>query len=354
MTTEQYILHALHLADQARGHCAPNPCVGAIVVRNNQIIAQGYHHGPGKPHAEAEALQQAGSNAKGASLYITLEPCCHYGRTPPCTDAIEAAGIKNVYYAFDDPNPQVRGLSQQHLEKRGIEVTKVSVDKVNEFYQSYQYWWQHKRPWLTIKLAMSLDGKIAGSEGKTIMITGSECQRFTHQQRLRSDAILTSVNTIIKDNPQMNVRVSAQPQAKPVYIIDTQLQIPENAYIWNTAKSLTLLHSEQATQAKIQAVIQKGARCIAINTNGTRLDLSQVLHIIGLDGIQDLWVEAGGRLTQAFLEERLVQRAYFYVAAKSLGENALTGLSKAMDFSQQAKTVHWQGMGSDAICQLDW
>lgn len=354
MTIEKHMLHALHLAQQAQGQCAPNPCVGAVLVRSDEVIAQGYHHSPGKPHAEIEVLQQAGNNAKGASMYVTLEPCCHYGRTPPCTQAIIDAGVREVIYAFLDPNPQVAGKGAQQLQQAGIDVRKVSLKPIDEFYQAYQYWWQHQQPWVTLKLAMSLDGKIADTDGRTAIITGSDCQRFTHQQRHDTDAILTSVKTIIKDNPQLNARLTSDAIAKPIYIIDSALAIPEHAHIWSTAKNLTLLHSERVTTAKTKQLEQKGARCIAVAENQSGLDLAAVLKIIGRDGMHNVWVEAGGRLSQALLEQRFVQRAYFYIAAKSLGEQALTGLSKAINFSQQVKQIHWQSMGVDAICQLDW
>ncbi|MGB6976420.1 MAG: bifunctional diaminohydroxyphosphoribosylaminopyrimidine deaminase/5-amino-6-(5-phosphoribosylamino)uracil reductase RibD, partial [Gammaproteobacteria bacterium] len=238
-----YLLEALELAELRRGFCAPNPAVGAVVVKQGRVLATGYHKASGQPHAEAEALGSLGDEARGATLYVTLEPCCHLGKkTPPCTELLIARGIREVYYGFTDPNPQVAGLGAQALQAAGIPCKHVPLASIDEFYQSYAHWWQTRQPWLTAKLALSLDGKIAGAKGKRMNITGAELQQYTHTLRHQADALLTTARTILNDDPQMNVRLGDKVIAKPLYIIDRELYLPLTARIWQTAKTICILH----------------------------------------------------------------------------------------------------------------
>jgi diaminohydroxyphosphoribosylaminopyrimidine deaminase / 5-amino-6-(5-phosphoribosylamino)uracil reductase len=354
MAIKQYMLHALRLAQQAKGQCAPNPCVGAVIVQSGDIIATGYHHGVGQPHAEIEALRQAIQGVKGASLYVTLEPCCHYGRTPPCTDALIKAGIKEVIYAYSDPNPHVSGRGVEQLQHAGIMVTKMLLEEVDDFYDSYAFWWKYQQPWVTLKLAMSLDGKIAGINNKPAMMTGEACHAFTHRQRYEADAIFTTINTVMNDDPQMNARLHDKVMAKRIYILDPQLKMPMGAKIWATAKKITLFYDDTLQSLKIANYQQQGAICIPIRSHAGRLDLLQLLEYIGQEGVHNLWVEAGGQVSEALLKQHLVQRAYFYVAPISLGEGATANFESAIHFSKAVKSVRWHSMGVDAMCQLNW
>src|SRR3990167_7826390 len=204
---DYYLNEALVLAKKRRGFCAPNPSVGAVIVKNRKMIGSANHWAAGYFHAERQALMEIGKKAKGASLYVTLEPCCHWGKTPPCTDIIIHSGIKKVFYAARDPNPIISGKGIQILKSAGILCEQIKLPAIDLFYQSYYYWTQHHLPWVTAKLAMSLDGKIAGPQGEPVSLTGAQLNTFTHQSRRESDAILTTVNTIIHDDPQMNVRL---------------------------------------------------------------------------------------------------------------------------------------------------
>ncbi len=287
---EAYLKYALKLAQIRRGFCAPNPSVGAVVVKDNQIIAEGYHWGSGHAHAEVEALNKVNGELIDATLYVTLEPCCHTNKkTPPCTELIIARGIKKVIYGARDPNPQVSGLGEKRLQAMGVECVHVELLEINEFYRSYQYWWQTGKPFVTAKLAMSLDGKIAGANGQRINITGKEAQLFTHQQRKLADAILTTAKTIICDDPLLNVRLPEGEFKRPVYILDKNSITPAAAKIFQSAERVTILK---------------------------QTDLNKVLQQIGEDGIHDLWIEAGGKCFSAFVQAGLVQRAFIYVAPK--------------------------------------
>ena len=231
-----YLRQALTLAEHRRGFCAPNPSVGAVVVKNNQVLASGSHWQGGAAHAEVAVLQQLSSTAKGATLYVTLEPCCHWGKTPPCTDLIIRQQIAEVIYAMRDPNPQVSGQGERILQQAGISCQPVVVEEVTQFYQSYNHWVHSGKPWVTVKLAMSLDGKIAGEGGRPVAITGADLTTHTHQQRKRADAILTTGRTICYDNPQLNVRLVRESYGKPVYVLDRHLTLPLDAQIFDTAE----------------------------------------------------------------------------------------------------------------------
>ena len=216
---KHWLLETLQLAKKREGFCAPNPAVGAVVVKNNQLISAGYHYGAGHPHAEVGALDAAGDQAQGADLYVSLEPCCHQGRTPPCTEKIKAAGIARVFFAFLDPNPIVAGRGQAVLKDSGIACEHTPINEINDFYRAYCYWTTHKKPLVTAKLAITADGYVANADGSPLAITGEECRVFTHENRLRSDAILSNTQTIIADDPQMNVRLNNKIVKKPLYLL---------------------------------------------------------------------------------------------------------------------------------------
>lgn len=355
MVNESYIKQAVKLAAERQGFCAPNPAVGAVLMKDGQFIAQGAHFACGHAHAEVVAIQKAGTQAVGATLYVSLEPCCHQGRTPPCTDSILQAGIKQVYYAYRDPNPAVAGKGETTLRAAGVDCQYSPCVEADEFYLAYQYWWQHKKPRVTCKLALSLDGKIAGEQGRPIQITGDQTQVFTHHQRMQHDALLTSVQTIIKDNPQMNVRLAGQATiSKTVYLLDRQLRLPLDAQIWQTTQKIVLFHQAEVDEKVKAALQQQGADCVQVQSDGLHLDLNEVLAYIGQQGKHSLWVEAGSQLTQSFLTQSLVQQAYFYLATKSLGSKALQAFSEQLDLTQTAKSISWGNVGTDGLCQIVW
>lgn len=352
-----YLKNALELAQIRRGFCAPNPAVGAIIVKNGEIIAEGFHHGSGTDHAEIDALKKINFVAHNATLYVTLEPCCHQGKTPPCTDAIIKSGIKKVFFGFDDPNPKVSGKGMQQLINAGIPCEKIELPEINNFYQSYQFWWQHKRPFVTGKIALSLDGKIAGPGGKRVNITGKKLQEYTHQRRKKSDAILTTAKTIAQDNPQLNVRLENGNYRKPLYILDSHLSLSllsPGAQIFSTAERITVFHCEKAEQSNKKRLQTAGASCIEISQSETGLCLDAVLDEMGKEGIHDLWLEAGGRCFQAFAEANLLQQGFIYVAPKWLGSDAQSAFADIEKIFVNVKSLSWHTMGEDTYCKLIW
>jgi diaminohydroxyphosphoribosylaminopyrimidine deaminase / 5-amino-6-(5-phosphoribosylamino)uracil reductase len=350
-----YLKQALILATLRRGLCAPNPCVGAVIVKDEKLIASGYHWANGFPHAEVNALEKIDAQlAKGATLYVTLQPCCHTAKkTPPCTKLLIEKGITTVVYAFRDPNPAVGKQSDTQLQQAGIHCFQQALPEIDQFYTSYQFWWHHKRPFVTAKLAISLDGKIAGPQGKRIHLTGKTAQQFTHQQRKRSDAILTTAKTILCDNPSFNVRIDNTTISKPLYILDSELTTPLSATIFNTAKNITLFHKSDLNGNKQEKYKKAKLRLIPIDANEQGLNLLDVLKQIGLDGCHDLWLEAGGYAFQAFAQRQLLQRAFIYVAPQWLGQAAQTAFTNP-EILTLARYQSPQLLDPDICFTFDW
>lgn len=350
--TVEFLKTALELAEIRRGFCAPNPSVGAVVVKKNHIIASGYHFASGHPHAEVEALRAVREKTDDVTLYVTLEPCCHRNKkTPPCTDLLIERGIKKVVYGFRDPNPAVAGMGEKTLQAADIECVYYPIPEIDEFYRSYQHWWQTQTPFVTAKLAMSLDGKIAGENGERITITSHNAQQFTHLQRKRSDAILTTAQTIIVDDPLLNARIENEIVAKPLYILDRQLKTPLTANIFQSAKSLTFFHDDSVNAQTKALFEQHNVRCVMMPTHANKLDLTKIIKFIGSEGVHDLWIEAGGQCFSAFAGENLLQCGLIYVAPKWLGETAQAAFDKA-DFFAKAHQMSWHALNPDAMCKL--
>lgn len=344
---------ALKQAKIRRGFCSPNPSVGSLIVdKDKNILSKSYHPGAGSPHAEVQALKQLDFKVPPEStLYVTLEPCCHWGKTPPCVDAIKQAGFKRVVYAFKDPNPLVSGRGAAVLNQAGIPCDHVPLKLVDDFYQAYQYWQRTGQPFVTGKLALSLNGAISNALGDPVQITGKELLKFTHQSRSHSDAILTTVATIRHDNPQLNVRIDNKVLAKPVYVLDTYLKFPDSARLFETASSITIFHGNKVDLKVREQFIKKGVHCIEVEQLSDGLNLSQVLILIGKDGVHDLWVEAGGRCFAAFVNHKLFQRAYIYISLRWLKHGKIA-FPKGISLDEMSQLITWRQFGKDALCDI--
>ena len=357
-TSEQsdviYLRKALDLAKMHRGFCAPNPAVGAVIVRAGLVVAAGYHTGPGNPHAEVDALRKLPEDgARGATLYVTLEPCCHFGRTPPCTEAIKKSGISRVVYGYRDPNPIVAGKGEALLIAAGIVCEHIHLPEVNTFYNSYQHWHATKKPFVTAKIALSLDGKIAGKDSTPVKITGDALNELTHFSRKKSDAILTTATTIMQDDPQLNARSSGQVFAKPLYVLDTNLKMSPQAKVFSTTKSVTIFHQQDADPVREVALTVAGARCIPVSKVANALSLPEIMTFIGEDGVHDLWVEAGGICFAAFAKAQLLSRAIIYIGSKWIGEGK-TAFDDSFSLDLlQSSDVRWVQFGKDVMCEIN-
>lgn len=319
---------AFELAARGCHSVSPNPMVGCVIVKDGHIIAEGWHECPGGPHAEAAALSKAGDAARGADLYVTLEPCCHYGRTPPCTEKIIAAGILRVVAAAGDPNPLVAGKGLLLLQEAGIDVScgllKTEAYRQNEIFFKYI---KTGLPFVTIKLASSLDGKSATASGESKWITCEESRREVHRLRARHKAMLTGIGTILADNPLLSVRLENEENAQtPIRVIADPLALtPPDAAILGTLNLAPVIVAVTPTADKnrISQLIAKGCQIIECPEKNGLLDLNNLLAQLGARGIDSLFVEAGGRLAGSVITDNLADRCVVFMAPLFMGADAL-------------------------------
>lgn len=346
---KQYLLAALDQALLGRGLCAPNPSVGALAVADGSVVAAAWHHGAGTPHAEALLLDKIPTKEQDVTLYVTLEPCNHHGRTPPCVDAIIERGIKRVVYAHSDPNPVVlSGNTPERLRQQGIEVIQIKVPEIEAFYESYDHWTSTGRPWITAKIAQTFDGKIAGVRQERLALSNDACAVFTHQQRMRTDVILTTAKTVRQDNPWFNARVSGQIQAKTVAILDANLTLPLDMNVFKAAKRCHIFHDVALGKQSDTALCHYHG----VSKQGEGLDLSHVMLQLGRLGFHDVFVEAGGTLFSALHRADLVNRTYVYLVPQTLGPLATPAYTDHV--LKNPKAVEWLVMNDNVIAQLEW
>lgn len=315
---------ALELAAKARGRTTPNPMVGAVIVKNGQVIGQGYHAKAGTPHAEVHALQEAGAEARGATVYVTLEPCSHYGRTPPCADALIKAGVKRVVVAMEDPNPVVAGNGMARLRQAGI-VTEVGLlgDEAKHLNEVFIKYITTKQPFLLFKTAMTLDGKIATRTGQSQWITGASARGLVHSLRDAYDAIMVGIGTVLADDPALTTRIPGKVTQDPVrVIVDSQARTPLAAKVFNheSAASTIIFVSDQAPPDRVAALRAKGAQVITVPSGeDQRLQMKAVVERLGLEGITSVLLEGGGQLAGSCFRAQLVDKVCWFVAPKIVG-----------------------------------
>ena len=316
---ERYMAHALRLARRALGRTSPNPLVGAVVVKHGRVVGWGYHPYAGAAHAEVDALRRAGSSARGATLYVSLEPCNHTGRTPPCCEAIVAAGVRRVVAAMRDPNPVTDGRGVSWLRRAGLQVTVGALEaearRLNEPFCKVM---ASGLPFVVAKIAQSLDGKIATASGASRWITSDAARRFGHRMRSRVDAILVGVNTVMSDDPRLTVRGAAPRSDRPVaVIVDSWLRTPPEARCLSRRGLPTLI----ATIARetSPALTVKGAELIRLPARRGRVPLRRLFRHLTRRGIQSILIEGGGEVLAGALQERLVDRVRFFIAPMLIG-----------------------------------
>ncbi len=322
---------ALDLAAQGEGLTSPNPMVGAIIVRDGEDVARAFHTYDGVKHAEALALEQAGSAARGATLYTNLEPCSHHGRTPPCAKAIIAAGIRRVVAAMPDPNPQINGRGFERLRAAGIEVAVgAGEDEARRLNETFAGWIRTGRPFVTLKSALSLDAKIApaGSHGHE-WITSEESRARVHGLRHRSDALLTGIGTVLADNPLLTDR-SGLPRRRPLLrvVLDAGLRFPLDSQLVKTAqKDLLVFTGEDVWMGKRRELETRGVEIIELKESGGRLSLIAVLRKLAERQVTSVLLEAGSHLNAAALDADIVDKLWLFYAPKLLGPDAVPFVS---------------------------
>ncbi|NDU87712.1 MAG: bifunctional diaminohydroxyphosphoribosylaminopyrimidine deaminase/5-amino-6-(5-phosphoribosylamino)uracil reductase RibD [Ferrovum sp.] len=344
---------ALTLAGKGLYTTSPNPRVGCVIVQSGQIVGEGWHERAGEPHAEVYALRQAGARAQGATAYVTLEPCSHTGRTPPCADALIAAGVARVVVAMEDPNPLVAGQGVARLRHAGIVVeTGVCAVEAASLNPGFIQRMTRGRPWVRAKIAMSLDGRTALGNGISQWITGEAARAEGHRWRARSCAVATGAGTVAKDDPALTVRAvetSRQPQR---LVLDPRLETPLTARLLGEGGVTWLFcaHSPQPEQVAIYA--SRGARVVSLPSAEGRVDLGALVTEWGRIGLNEVLVEGGRRLTGALVEAGLVDEFIIFVAPTLLGEGAMGAVQWSFPLVSlaQQKRLHieeWRAMGGD-------
>jgi diaminohydroxyphosphoribosylaminopyrimidine deaminase / 5-amino-6-(5-phosphoribosylamino)uracil reductase len=320
---------ALRLAERGRGSTSPNPPVGAVIVSDGEIVGEGWHRGAGQPHAEVEALTQAGSRARGATLYLTLEPCTHEGRTPPCAPAVIEAGIARVVIAAEDPNPQERGAGIDALRTAGIDVTtEVLGEEARSLIAGFASLMTTGRPLVTLKIAQSLDGRVAAADGSSKWITGPAARRDAHRLRAAADAVLTGVGTVIADDPALTCRIRGFAGRQPTRVIlDSTGRTPLDAQILYPVAPTLIAVTHKVTDEVTAALRARTAEVVRFPGRDARVDTSAVITELGARGMTDVLVECGPVLAGDLVEHGLVDRFIFYVAPKLLGTVGLSGIA---------------------------
>lgn len=319
----RYMARALQLAERGLYTTDPNPRVGCVLVREERIVGEGWHQRAGGPHAEVHALQAAGDQARGSTAYVTLEPCCHHGRTPPCSEALIQAGVSRVVAAIRDPHSQVNGGGLRQLQEAGITVQSGLLEaQARRLNPGFIRRMQRGRPWVRLKLAMSLDGRTAMASGESQWITGAAARQDVQQWRARSSAILTGVGTVLADDPSMTVRLE-QTERQPLrVIIDTNLSTPPGAKILQQPGQTVIVTCSEE-EAAWEALQQAGAEIIAVPQDAhNNVDLAAVLDQLGEREINELHVETGATLAGALMQAGLVDELIVYMAPTLLGDAA--------------------------------
>lgn len=318
---EKYMKLAMQLAGNAIGRTSPNPLVGAVIVKDNRVVGCGWHRKAGTPHAEVHALNQAGELAQGADVYVTLEPCAHYGKTPPCAKALVEAKVKNVYGGLLDVNPKVAGKGFKILEDAGIHVEYGFLqDELRKQNEVFFKWIEHKKPFVVLKAAMTLDGKIATATGQSKWITNETSRAYGYKLRDIYDGIMVGINTVIEDNPMLTARVDGG--KNPIRIVvDSSLKIDINANVVQDKSAKTIVATtDKADKDKILKLQAQDIDVIVVDKDeNDKVDIEKLLDILGQQNICSILVEGGATLSGSFVAKKLVDKVYFFIAPKIVG-----------------------------------
>jgi diaminohydroxyphosphoribosylaminopyrimidine deaminase / 5-amino-6-(5-phosphoribosylamino)uracil reductase len=328
-TDVRLMRRALALAERGRGRTRPNPPVGAVIAQSEKIVGEAWHHAAGEPHAEALALEAAGEAARDATLYVTLEPCTTHGRTPPCAPRLIAAGIRRVVVGAIDPNPAVDGAGIRMLESAGIEVAGGVLDaEAGQLLAPFAKYIRTGRPLVTAKMAATLDGRTAALDGSSRWITGPSSRRDVHRLRSVVDAVMVGVGTVVKDDPELTVRLRGYRGPQPIRVIlDSSGRTPVAAKVCDGSAPTLLYTTEKAPEDSIRALVLKGVEVVRFQLRDGRVDLGGVLDDLGRRGLLEVLLEGGPTVLGDAVEGGLVDRYVLYLAPKLLGSSGAPMLS---------------------------
>jgi diaminohydroxyphosphoribosylaminopyrimidine deaminase/5-amino-6-(5-phosphoribosylamino)uracil reductase len=356
---ERWMRRALALAEKGKGTVSPNPMVGAVLVRGGKIVGEGWHERPGSRHAEAMALEAAGAEAAGAALYISLEPCNHHGKTPPCTEALVRAGVAEVWAATRDTNPAVKGGGIEALEKHGIRVERGLCEaEARKLNRAFFTWCEKGRPRVLLKWASSLDGRIAGAGGRSQRLTGEAARLRAHELRWESDAVLAGRGTAEKDDPLLTARLP-DGREKPLLrvVLDGQLSLPPTLRIWKSVKEGPVLCAtdDNAPTAPRKALEKMGVEIMRCPRSEKGFDLGVLLQKLAQRGVQQVLVEGGGRTAASFVEAGLADGLRVFLSPMLLGTEGRPSMDAAWSFegAPRFRLESAERLGEDVFLSLE-
>ena len=357
MNDERWMKRALRLAVKGRGRTSPNPLVGAVLIKRGNVVGEGYHAKLGEAHAEIVALRQAREKARGAVLYLNLEPCTHYGKTPPCVPQVIKAGVKRVVIGVEDPNPLVNGRGINALREAGLSVNVGVLEKeckrINEAFCKYIL---RKEPFVVLKVAATLDGKIATRNGDSKWVSGEASRRFVHRLRDQVDGVLVGIGTVLRDDPLLTARIK---EGRDPYriVLDSQLKIPEGAKVFESAPSkVILVTTESAPRDKIERLEKRGARVLIVDSREGRVDLRSCLCNLGEMGVTSLLVEGGSQINGSFLDEGLIDKFFLFLSPRWMGDPQAFGIFggrgvSSLEAAVLLKEIRTKRIGEDIIVE---
>ncbi|MDD4908263.1 MAG: bifunctional diaminohydroxyphosphoribosylaminopyrimidine deaminase/5-amino-6-(5-phosphoribosylamino)uracil reductase RibD [Candidatus Omnitrophica bacterium] len=354
---EYYMNLAVRLALKGSGATAPNPMVGALIVKNGRIVGRGYHEKAGSPHAEIAALDEAGKDARGASLYVSLEPCAHFGKTPPCVDKIIRSGIKEVVIGMIDPNPLNNGRGCKILKEHRIKVTAgVMEEKLRKLNESFIKYITKKLPFVTVKVAQSLDGKIATNTGDSKWITSDRSRVYAHRIRQRYDAIMVGVNTVLRDDPRLDAWFSQRSPVK--VIVDSQLSTPcgSNVFSRDNPVIIVTLSAAAGQETENRKILSQKAKILEVKEKSGQINLRDMFKKLARLGITNILVEGGGTLIGALFDEGFVDKVLFFISPKIIGgKEAISsvmgrGITR-LESAHKLKDVKLRRLGEDFLIE---
>ena len=360
MDDEHWMKKVLRLAEKGRGRTSPNPLVGAILVKHGKVVGEGYHARAGEAHAEINALQRAREQAKGATLYINLEPCTHYGKTPPCAPQVIEAGVKSVVIGMEDPNQLVRGKGIEALKKAGLNVRvgtlKRECWRLNEAFCKYI---MAKEPFVILKVAATLDGKIATREGDSKWISGEASRRLVHRLRDEVDGVLVGIGTVLRDDPLLTTRIKGGRDPYRI-VLDSRLKIPEEAkVVGDSPTKVIIVATELAPKDKMERLGKRGVRILTLESKEGRVNLKSCLSKLGEMGMMSLMVEGGNQVNGSFLDEGLIDKLLLFLTPKLIGDPQAPGIfgGKGVSRLQEAiplKEMKARRIGEDILLEGYW
>ena len=350
MDDEFWMRKVLRLAEKGKGRTSPNPLVGAILVKNGKVVGEGYHARAGEAHAEIIALQRAGERAQKATLYINLEPCTHYGKTPPCAPRVIKAGVKSVVIGMEDPNPLVRGKGIEALKRARLNVHVGILEKecqrLNEAFCKYII---AREPFVILKAAATLDGKIATREGDSKWISGEASRRLVHRLRDEVDGVLVGIGTVLRDDPLLTARIKGGRDPYRI-VLDSRLKIPEEAKVLGDSPTKVIIATtESAPKDKVERLEKRGVRVLTVVSKEGKIDLKPCLSKLGEIGMMNLMVEGGNQVNGSFLDECLIDKLLLFLSPKLIGDPEAPGIFGGEGISKLQEAIPLKEMKARRI-----